>query len=81
MLILAGMEKDCWLDDLGEIIERSVINKRDVVAADEFDLGARQFLNLGHTFGHAIEKCSGLKILHGQGVAIGIITRIIKQNL
>lgn len=67
------MEKGDWLDDIEEIIERSVSDKRDVVAEDEFDTGARQFLNLGHTFGHAIEKCSELSILHGQGVAIGMV--------
>ncbi|MBR6767336.1 MAG: 3-dehydroquinate synthase [Clostridia bacterium] len=67
------MEKDEWLGDLEEIIGRCVENKRDAVAEDEFDTGARQFLNLGHTFGHAIEKCSDFSILHGQGVAIGMV--------
>ena len=33
--------------------------KRDVVAADEFDNGQRQLLNLGHTLGHAVEKLAG----------------------
>jgi 3-dehydroquinate synthase len=54
-----------------EIISRSVQIKRDFVLADEFDTGLRQQLNLGHTFGHAIEKCSAFTITHGQGVAIG----------
>lgn len=67
------MEKDEWKSDLEEIIELCVADKRDVVAEDEFDTGARRMLNLGHTFGHAIEKCSGLTILHGQGVAIGMM--------
>lgn len=61
-----------WVDKIDEIIERSVAIKRDVVNADEFDTGIRQQLNLGHTFGHAIEKCSGFEITHGQGVAIGM---------
>lgn len=71
--LFSKLETGEWLEDMGEIIERCVRNKRDIVAIDEFDNGARQFLNLGHTFGHAIEKCSNLSISHGQGVAIGMI--------
>lgn len=40
-------------------IERSCINKAEVVAADEREGGVRATLNLGHTFGHAIETCTG----------------------
>ncbi len=61
-----------WQDRIDEIIQKSVSIKRDMVNADEFDTGIRQFLNLGHTFGHAIEKCSNFSISHGQGVAIGM---------
>jgi 3-dehydroquinate synthase len=59
------------------IIARSVEIKRDVVCADERESGARQMLNFGHTFGHAIEKCSNYTMTHGKAVAIGmaIITR------
>ena len=59
------------------VIERCVAMKRDIVREDEFDTGLRRLLNLGHSFGHAAEKCSGYTILHGQGVAIGmaLITR------
>ena len=59
------------------VIERCVTMKRDIVREDEFDTGLRRLLNLGHSFGHAAEKCSGYTILHGQGVAIGmaLITR------
>ena len=46
--------------------------KRDLVAADEFDTGERRKLNLGHTFGHAVEKCSGYTISHGRAVSIGM---------
>ncbi len=45
-------------EDREEIIEKCVQIKRDYVAQDERDTGARQFLNLGHTIGHAIEACS-----------------------
>ena len=40
-------------------IERSCINKAEVVAADEREGGVRATLNLGHTFGHAIENVAG----------------------
>jgi 3-dehydroquinate synthase len=53
-------------------IERSCINKAEVVAADERESGIRAILNLGHTFGHAIETGVGYgRYLHGEAVAIG----------
>ena len=54
------------------VIARCVASKRDLVAADEFDRGSRRLLNLGHSFGHAVEACSGYRILHGQAVAVGM---------
>lgn len=57
---------------INDIIEECVALKRDVVAEDEFDHGARQFLNLGHTVGHAIEKLSCFSITHGHAVAAGM---------
>lgn len=54
------------------VISRCVTLKRDVVEADEFDTGARQLLNLGHTVGHSIEKNSNFTITHGKAVAIGM---------
>ncbi len=60
-------------DALTYIIERSCINKAEVVAEDEYESGIRATLNLGHTFGHAIETGMGYgKYLHGEAVAIGI---------
>ena len=48
--------------------------KADIVSADEKELGHRALLNLGHTFGHAIETASGYgKYLHGEAVAIGMV--------
>ena len=58
--------------DLEEIIETCVSMKRDVVEEDEFDTGIRQLLNLGHTFGHAIEQKSHFQMTHGHAVAIGM---------
>ncbi len=73
-----------WLDDnlellvarepaaLAHAIRRSCENKAEVVAADERESGARATLNLGHTFGHAIETALGYgEWLHGEAVAAG----------
>lgn len=58
---------------LGFAIERSCRNKAEVVAADEHENGERATLNLGHTFGHAIETGLGYgEVLHGEAVAIGM---------
>ncbi|MBN9221336.1 MAG: 3-dehydroquinate synthase [Mesorhizobium sp.] len=49
--------------------------KADVVARDEFETGDRALLNLGHTFGHALEAAThydGSRLVHGEGVAIGM---------
>jgi 3-dehydroquinate synthase len=55
-------------------IARSCENKAEVVAADERESGERALLNLGHTFGHAIESGMGYgNWLHGEGVAAGTI--------
>lgn len=54
------------------VISRCVELKRDVVAADEYDRGERQKLNLGHTLGHSIEAKSHFHVTHGQAVAIGM---------
>lgn len=59
--------------NMPEIIERCVSIKRDIVTRDERDLGERQLLNFGHTFGHAIEKCSNYKVPHGHAVARGMM--------
>ena len=57
---------------LAYAIERSCANKAAVVAEDEFETGVRATLNLGHTFGHAIETGTGYgHYLHGEAVAIG----------
>lgn len=63
--------------DRDYVVSRCVELKRNVVAQDEFDLGLRQKLNLGHTVGHSIESLSNFTISHGQAVAIGmtIVTR------
>ena len=59
---------------LSEAILRSCQNKADVVAEDETEQGSRALLNLGHTFGHAIETATGYSSwLHGEAVATGMV--------
>jgi len=60
-----------------EIIENCIKNKRDVVDADERDVGIRQLLNLGHTAAHSIENLSNYEISHGSAVSMG--TAIISR--
>ena len=57
-----------------EAILRSCQNKADIVEMDEHESGVRATLNLGHTFGHAIENAMGYGVwLHGEAVATGIV--------
>ena len=59
----------------GEAIARCCAHKARVVIEDETEQGVRALLNLGHTFGHALEKDTGYsdRLLHGEGVAIGMV--------
>ena len=74
--VLTGDEEmlfDCLSADKVEaFIGKCVTAKKEIVEADEKDKGVRALLNLGHTFGHAIEKLSRFKIAHGVAVAMGI---------
>lgn len=56
-------------------VRRSCEMKAGIVARDEFERGERALLNLGHTFGHALEAATGYsdRLLHGEGVAIGSV--------
>ena len=59
---------------LAQAIHRSCENKAQVVAADETEQGNRALLNLGHTFGHAIETFTGYRDwLHGEAAAAGML--------
>ena len=58
--------------DRVSVISRCIEIKAHYVAEDEFDQGLRQKLNLGHTFGHAIEASSHFAVTHGQAVAAGM---------
>jgi 3-dehydroquinate synthase len=84
--LIADAEFFDWLEDnspalkqadqaaLTFAIERSCLNKAKVVSADETEQGIRAILNLGHTFGHAIETFQNYSgWLHGEAVAAGMV--------
>lgn len=61
-------------DALNHLIYRSCEIKAEIVSADEREQGVRALLNLGHTFGHAIETATNYQqYLHGEAVAIGLV--------
>ena len=71
--LFAQMASGEWRGNLEAAVARNVEIKRSYVLGDEEDRGKRQFLNLGHTFGHAAETCSRFTLTHGQGVAMGLV--------
>lgn len=60
-------------EELESLILRAVKFKSKLVDKDIHEHGPRRVLNLGHTFGHAIEKCSPTPVPHGSAVSVGII--------
>lgn len=56
-----------------ELVERALAMKAGVVAADLREHGRREFLNYGHTLGHAVERAQDYAIPHGEAVAIGMM--------
>jgi len=58
--------------DLQSLLVRAIAVKRDVVEEDPYERGRRAVLNLGHTFGHAVEQVSGYAVRHGDAVAMGL---------
>jgi 3-dehydroquinate synthase len=58
-----------------EAVAQSCRAKAEMVAADEYEHGERALLNLGHTFGHAMEAETGFsdRLLHGEAVAMGMV--------
>lgn len=85
--LLGDAEFFGWLEDNGEkvmagdktaqseAIAISCATKARIVAADEFERGQRALLNLGHTFGHALELAAGYDgdLLHGEAVSAGMV--------
>jgi 3-dehydroquinate synthase len=80
--IIEGGDLFDWLEELSPhplarwpwaaLVAEAVKVKTMSVADDRLESGARQVLNLGHTFAHAIERASGYRITHGQAVALGL---------
>lgn len=60
------------VDSLIEAVRMCLVHKARVVSTDLYDHGERRLLNLGHTFGHAIEAASAYKVRHGEAVAMGL---------
>jgi shikimate kinase/3-dehydroquinate synthase len=70
--ILDSLEKD-GVTDLAWLIARAIRVKIDIVQEDPFERGRRAELNLGHTFGHALEVVSAYGLRHGEAVSIGMV--------
>lgn len=75
--LLKALDETVFDFERVRVIHRCVEMKRDIVEKDEFDLGERRLLNLGHTIGHALEKLSDFNLTHGNAVAKGIAVMAI----
>lgn len=64
-------ENDEYLNDIEEVILRSLLIKKGIVERDVNERGERRILNFGHTIGHAIE--SSTELIHGEAVALGML--------
>ena len=83
-VIKAGFLRDNSLLDLAlyrrgdnvntqRFIERAITFKVDIVQEDPYEANIRAWLNLGHTFGHALERASNYQVRHGEAVSIGLV--------
>jgi 3-dehydroquinate synthetase len=79
----ALLEADLWTkENAVRLVRQAVQVKVDVVEVDPYEHGIRAHLNLGHTFGHAIEKVTHFEIPHGEAVAIGLMkAALLSQKL
>ncbi len=77
------LEPSLWQPDQAARLARQAVQvKIDVVEADPYEAGIRAHLNLGHTFGHAIEKATQYGVPHGEAVAIGLVkAALLSRNL
>lgn len=77
-LVDGGVGQPDWM----RVIQDSVRYKASIVSKDEREDGIRAYLNLGHTFGHAIEKTIGYgKLLHGEAVIVGLLGAVCLSML
>ena len=70
------MGQPVWELPLAELVRRCASFKAAVCLADPHDRGPRNQLNLGHTFGHALEAAAGYDLPHGQAVALGMVAAL-----
>lgn len=64
-----------WVkDNLELVVKRAMAVKIQVIEEDPYEKGLRAALNLGHTVGHAVELVSRFELLHGEAIAIGMVT-------
>ncbi|HNN90665.1 MAG TPA: 3-dehydroquinate synthase [Pseudomonadota bacterium] len=68
-----GWASDAVQSLLQEALSQALECKRRIVAADPFEDGERALLNLGHTFGHALEAWTQYSLRHGEAVALGLL--------
>lgn len=67
-----------WVQERrAELVSRAVRVKARIVEADPFEQDRRAHLNLGHTFGHAIEKVTSYRCPHGEAVAVGLVAAAV----
>ncbi|MGE5274148.1 MAG: iron-containing alcohol dehydrogenase [Verrucomicrobiota bacterium] len=72
--LLAG--EPLWELDDEELVRRCAAYKAALCLRDPHDRGARHALNLGHTFGHALEAASDYRLPHGRAVALGLLAAL-----
>jgi shikimate kinase / 3-dehydroquinate synthase len=65
-----------WELPLAELVRRCASFKAGICIADPHDRGPRNQLNLGHTFGHALEAAAGYGLPHGRAVALGMVAAL-----
>ena len=79
----ALLEPGLWQpEQVAPLVRQAVKVKIDIVETDPYEAGIRAHLNLGHTFGHAIERATQYGVPHGEAVAIGIVkAAMLSRNL
>jgi 3-dehydroquinate synthetase len=77
--LLAG--ERFWELPLDEQVRKTAAFKAAICLRDPFERGDRAQLNLGHTFGHALEAASGYTVAHGQAVALGLLAALRLSGL
>ncbi len=75
------LNPELWtLERADELVTRAVQVKVNVVQIDPYEDGIRAHLNLGHTFGHAIEQVSGYRWFHGEAVGVGLVAAALLSH-